>query len=372
MGLVFLQTGVRERSPQPGRLPENWLHMGINPRLKKGAGPPIAEGGPWFHIRQNKHHRWSLDENQIFQYHLGGALHPHIRWWEAMELPRLAVEFVEVAELTMVALVCQDLAENDDVAALMRSVGPTIVMTALLDGPQLTSRWAARYASVLADDPGSAVLTLTSYGMAQRSQPHGHSASPVIALWKDPSRGIREIPLAAGAHGVVLTLCMSRATRRSADGRWPVAGGTVCYDAAIHQVRAARKGSSFPRSRSAPPPPHPLEAEELTILTAWAEAVAEMLAHAPARAAALLAEARPGAPWRATFGLSEPSPQLGQAINSMSREVLAAAAEAGKPSFDTVLRAASEDRPGEPRLDGLVRHVLRAMLEGTPNPATSR
>ena len=74
-------------------------------------------------------------------------------------------------------------------------------MAVLLDGPQLTSRWAARYASVLADDPGSAVLTLTSYGMVQRSRPPGHDPSSVVALWKDPERGTREISLEPGAHG---------------------------------------------------------------------------------------------------------------------------------------------------------------------------
>lgn len=131
----------------------------------------------------------------------------------------------EVAELTMVSLVCEDLAQNDDVAALMRSVGPTIVLTALLDGPQLSSRWAARDASVLADDPGSAVLTLTSMGMARRSRPHGRDASPIIALRKDPRRGIREIPLEAGAHGVVLSVGMSRATPCDPAQRgWPLAG----------------------------------------------------------------------------------------------------------------------------------------------------
>jgi hypothetical protein len=45
------------------------------------------------------------------------------------------------------------------VAELLRDVGPTLVVTILLDGPQLGSRWTARCASVLADDPGSAVLT---------------------------------------------------------------------------------------------------------------------------------------------------------------------------------------------------------------------
>jgi hypothetical protein len=337
--------------------------MGINPRLEKGGAQPGAYGAPWFHIRQNKHHRWSLDRSQILQYHLGGILHPDIRWSEAMDVPRLRVEFIEVAELTMVSLVCEDLAQNDDVATLIRSVGPTLVLTALLDGPQLASRWAARYASVLADDPGSAVLTLTSFGMVQRSRPHGRQPSPIIALWKDPGSGVRGIPLEAGAHGVVLSVCMSRATRRSADGRRPVDKGTSCYEVAVHQLRAASAGSGFTRSRSPGSARYLLEAEELGVLSALAEAVAVILAYAPEGTAALLAESRSGAPWRAALGLSEPSAQLGQAIDLMSREVLATANEDGVPEYEAVLRAANEDRPSEPPLSGLVRQVLRGMLE---------
>ena len=254
-GVVALVAGVRQQSPEPGRAPYNWLHMGFNPRLVKGGSLPTEPSPPWFHIRQRKHHRWSLDEAQIYQYHLGGVLHPHVRWWESMEVPRRSIQFVEVAELTLAALVCEDLAQNDDVAELIRSVGPTIVLTVLLDGPQLDSRWAARYASVLADDPGSAVMTLTSYGMVQRSRPRGREASPVIALWKDPSSGVREIPLEAGAHGVLLTVCTDRATRRSADGRIPVDNGTSCFDVAVHQVRASPTGSRSPRPPAAPGSP---------------------------------------------------------------------------------------------------------------------
>jgi hypothetical protein len=33
---------------------------------------------------------------------------------------------------------------TDDIAQLIRSIGPTIVLNVLLDGPQLTSRWTAR------------------------------------------------------------------------------------------------------------------------------------------------------------------------------------------------------------------------------------
>src|SRR5262249_4773429 len=361
-GVAFLHTGVRQRMSQAGRFPSNWIHSGVNLRLIKGESPPAASG-PWFHLRQNKHHRWSLDERQIYQYHLGGVLHPHIRWWEAMEVPRRAVQFVEVAELTLVSLVCEDLAQNDDIAKLMRSVGPTIVLCGLLDGPQLSSRWAARYASGLADDPGSAVLTLTSYGMVQRSRPVGRDASSVIAMWKDPARGIREIPLEAGAHGVLLTVCMDRTTRHSADGRWPIDNGTHCFDVAVEQVRASSTRSGPPISRSQTTPELLLDVDDLSVLTAWAEGVAEVLSHAPERAALVLEDARPGARWRTTLGVPDPSPRLSEAIDSLSREVQAATAESDPMVFDALLTAAGEDRPGERELDGLARRVLRSMLE---------
>jgi hypothetical protein len=96
------------------------------------------------------------------------------------------LQFVSVCEeITIVSLVCQDLAETDEIADVIRSVGPTVVLAVLLDGPQLASRWAARYASVFADDPGSVVLTLTSFGMAQRRRPSGHH------LLRDPPSGIK-------------------------------------------------------------------------------------------------------------------------------------------------------------------------------------
>lgn len=362
-GVALLNTGVRGHSRAPGRFPGNWLHIGINPILEKGGPPPIGDSESWFHIRQNKHHRWSLDEDQITQYHLGGVLHPHVRWWEAMEVPRLAMQFVELAELTQALLVCEDLAQNDAVAQLIRSVGPTVVICGLLDGPQLTSRWAARYASVLADDPGSAVLTLAPLGMVERSRPHGRDPSRVIALWKDSSTGVREIPLEPGAHGVLLTVTMDRATRRSADGRWPVDNGTSCCNAAVYQVRASSVGSEPCRSRSTTPTEHILEIDELTILTAWAEGVSEAAAYAPERVNAVLADAQEGATWRAAFGLPQPSPRLRDAMESLGRTVRAAAVPPGTPLFDGMLTALSKDPPDEGRLDGLVRHTLLAMLE---------
>ena len=363
-GVVYLQAGVRERSGQPGRLGRNWVHIGVNPRLEKGGALHAETKTAWFHLRQNKHHRWSLDEGQIYQYHLGGALHPSIRWWEAMDVPRRSLQFLQVGEeITIASLVCEDLARNDEVAEIIRSVGPTIVFTILLDGPQLTSRWAARYAGVLADDPGSAVLTLTSYGMVQRSRPPGHDASPVVAMWKDPGRGSREIALEPGAQGVVLTLCGDSATRRSADGRWPVDAGTRYFDAAVHQIHASNTGSGAPTRQSGARTPCVLEADEITILTGWAEGLAEVLAYTPGRALAFLADAYPGAPWRPALGLEEPSRRVGQAIESISRAVMAATPPGRPTTLEAVLAAARADRAGEPALDKLTRRVLLSTLE---------
>jgi len=363
-GVAMLIAGVRQHSPQPGRFPSNWVHIGASPRLEKGVSIPTSSSGRWFHIRQYKHHRWSLDEGQILQYHLGGVLHPHIRWWEAMEVPRRTVHFVEHGdEIVIVSLVCEDLAQIDSVAEVIRSVGPTVVFTPLLDGPQLSSRWAARYASVLADDPGSAVLTLTSYGMVQRSRPQRRDTSPVVALWKDPIGGLREIPLEAGAQGILLTLSSDRGTRRSADGRSPVDNVIEQFDVAVHQVRATNTGSRSLNSQPGPLAPRVLEADELTVLTGWAQALAEALAYAPECVEVLLANAQAGAPWRDEFQLSEPSPQLSQAIQFIRHAVRAVTSPEGMPKLDALQISYGAYPPEEHRLEMLVRRVLLSMCE---------
>jgi hypothetical protein len=177
---------------------------------------------------------------------------------------------------------------------VIRSVGPTVVFTVLLDGPHLASRWAARYASVLADDPGSVVLTLTSFGMVQRSRPPGRETSPIVALLKDAEHGFREIPLEPGAQAVLLTACGSRAIRRTADGRRPVDTGTHYFGAAVHQIRASDAGSNSLSADAGATLPRVLDVDDLTVLTGWAEAVAETLAHAPKRIPALVGRCLPG------------------------------------------------------------------------------
>jgi hypothetical protein len=207
------------------------------------------------------------------------------------------------------------------------------------------------------------VLTLASLGMVERSRPHGSDASRVIALWKDSSTGVREIPLEPGAHGVLLTVTMDRATRRSADGRWPVDNGTSCCNAAVYQVRASSVGSEPTPSRSTTTTAHLLEIEELTILTAWAEGVSEAAAYAPERINAVLADAHADATWRAALGLPQPSPRLRDAMESLGRVVHAAAAPPGTPVFDAMRTALSRDDPDEGRLDGSARRSLLATLE---------
>jgi len=137
-------------------------------------------------VHQSKHHRWFLDRSQIYQYGIGGTLSPTRKWWEYTRVGERSLEFINLDPwLTLATLICEDLAQPEPVTEMIRSVGPNLVIALLQDGPQLTSRWPARYATVLADDPGSSVLTLTGLGMALLSRPPAKPVSRVVALWKE-------------------------------------------------------------------------------------------------------------------------------------------------------------------------------------------
>lgn len=206
--VFYLITGVRSRARD--NLGSNYVHLGVN------WLPPRAA----VVIEQHKHHRWLLDGPQIRQYHLETVLDPAREWWEAINVEPRRVHFLAVSPwLTICPLVCEDLARIDPVAGLVRAVGPSLVVAILLDGPQLASRWPARYASVLADDPGSAVLTLTSIGMATRSWSDTFPPSRVMAMWKDPQSQLKEVFLAPGHRAVLLRLHGRMADTHTADGR---------------------------------------------------------------------------------------------------------------------------------------------------------
>jgi hypothetical protein len=236
---AFLIAGVLRRSTKK-RAPENLVVFDA-----LTVEPP-------FNITQRKHHRWRLDRSQIEMYGLGGTLDPTRDWWEHIALDRREVHFVALNEqLSICCLVCEDLARQDPVAELVRSVGPNLVVALLMDAPQLGVRWPARYATVLADDPGSSVLTVTSAGMVDLTRPP-RSAKPSrsVGLWKDARSDFVELELPQGAMGLLLNLCIEDVEEWTADGRsdrgvtgYPRLGG-------VHVVWPKEPKKSTPKARA--------------------------------------------------------------------------------------------------------------------------
>lgn len=207
LDVLSIVAGVRVPATEK-RLGRNYVHLGV--RIKGG----------WETYQQEKHHRWCIDGPQIRQYHLSRALDPSRQWWEAIDLPPRTVEIIDLGGgATAAPLVCEDLARLDEVSDLLRRVGPTLVIALLLDGPQLPQRWPCRYAAVLADEPGSAVLSLSAFGMVARSRPPGMPPSRVIAMWNDPIVGPHHIELGRGATGVLLAARLQPKLAWTADGR---------------------------------------------------------------------------------------------------------------------------------------------------------
>ena len=141
----------------------------------------------------------------------------------------------------MSVLICEDLARQDPIGEILRAVGPNLVIALLMDGPQLAARWSARYATVLADDPGCSVLTLTSIGMAQLSRPAGKPPSRVVALWKDAITAEPiEVSLPDGADALVLTLSAEYHEEWSADGRSDNESTGYAVLAGVHPIALSR------------------------------------------------------------------------------------------------------------------------------------
>jgi hypothetical protein len=262
-------------------------------------------------------------------------------------------------------VVCEDLARIDEVADLLRVVGPTLVVTILLDGPQLASRWTARYASVLADDPGSAVLTLSSYGMVQRSWREGQSPSSVVALWKDPVVGLQEIELEPGAQGILVTADFDRSIRRSADGRMPVHNTADLHITGIKQVRASTTGpASLAGAADVEEGPH-LQTSELTVLSSWSEAVVEAVVMAPESVEDVLANAAAGgtgSTWRAGLKLEQPAGQLAAALDGMIRIVRSAKVRDEALSLEGLLAALSSPEVANDPSTRLASAVMRPFV----------
>jgi hypothetical protein len=171
------------------------------------------------HWEQSKHHRWRLEAGQIGSY--GLPLDPSMLWWEDIDVSQRHVRFCNFLDgATLAALVCEDLARIDPVQPVIRAVGPNLVIALLMDGPQHEHRWPGRYATVLAEDPGSSVLTLTSAGFVDRHR--GHPDYPrvrAVGLWKDASRRAQQLVLPDDHHAVLLQLGIENLTERTMDRR---------------------------------------------------------------------------------------------------------------------------------------------------------
>ncbi len=200
---------------------------------------------------QLKHHRWCLDRRQVIQYQLGGRVPASRDCWERSYIGPRDIHFVTLTKwLTICTLICEDLARQEPVAEVVRAVGPNLVFALLMDGPQLRNRWSSRYASVLAEDPGSSILSVTSLGMSKRSEPSTDTPGQpdkryTIALWRDAIFGEREISVSSPDHSAcVLSLVCKTDQELTIDGRsdqrlahYPVYAGHFSF-----AVEPAHKG----------------------------------------------------------------------------------------------------------------------------------
>lgn len=180
-----------------------------------------------------KHHRWKLHDQQIEDYRLSHVLNKGMSWWEYLPPTERQLEVVRFRNTqSLMTLICEDLARVDPGQEVVRCIGPDLLVALLMDSAQIASRWPARYATVLAEDPGSSVLTVTSSALVHRSNEErvrkakesGEANCPdlsnSIGLWKDATiwSGV-PITLEKDCEAVVLTISNSHRGQRSLDGR---------------------------------------------------------------------------------------------------------------------------------------------------------
>jgi hypothetical protein len=170
---------------------------------------------------QNKHHRWRLDRGQTERYALDfDNDHKNNQWWEDIDVNERKLPFFGLRkDMSLATLICEDLARTDPAMTAIRAVGPNLVVALLMDGPQLAVRWPGRYATVLAEDPGSAVLSFTCAAMVDRSNWVEAKPARSIGLWRDGGGRMQEIGLPEGALGVMLTLQSKQKHQNTLDNR---------------------------------------------------------------------------------------------------------------------------------------------------------
>ncbi|NUB44665.1 hypothetical protein GEU84_009745 [Fertoebacter nigrum] len=194
---------------------------------------------PLMHITNSrrKHHRWRLDRRQVESYGLGTVLNPMVsHWWETTPIGQRELYFHRFRkDSAFAALICEELARSDVCHDVLRAVGPNLVFALLMDSAQIPGRWSAQYAASLADDPGCAVLSFTSYGLVERANRLRKDGSHSVALWKDDTGNLVQIAMASGEgpRGVLLSLWSQHVVDQTITGK-------------RSNVRAWRYSSHFP------------------------------------------------------------------------------------------------------------------------------
>lgn len=212
----------------------------------------------WYFLSQKKHHQWRLDKNQIIQYGLSNKLSLDRDWVEKIEIDQRRLSVIAPADwLTISPLICEDLARLEPVSEIIRGIGPSLLLALLSDGPQLTTRWSARYASVFADDPGTSVLSITSLGMVKKSKKSEdwfnvslegrnnikvdgvseNNGEKVLGLWKDQISGSKDIKvLNNNSNTFILTVSSSLSEEFTADGRSDHGNSSIIQVQGIKQI----------------------------------------------------------------------------------------------------------------------------------------
>jgi hypothetical protein len=204
---------------EPGNIVMSHIWEGVCCRERGSKTNPLMN--QYREFSQRKHQRWRLEEGQIGLYGLGSQLDPSKTWWENHDINKRELHFFQIAEDTVfTSLICEDLARNDPCHDIIRAIAPNLVFALLMDGPQLATRWPARFAGSLADDPGCTVLTFTSYGLIERSNcQFPESEKHAVGLLRDSAGVTTEIVLPKGKDAVIVSLQSKRAKDKTMDGR---------------------------------------------------------------------------------------------------------------------------------------------------------
>jgi hypothetical protein len=216
--IEILVAGLTTQKTLDGQKAGNFVatYMRHPPAMEKGIKPSWA-----VQMTRAKHHRWSLNHQQLKTYALSNSLAPDRVWWENIDIPPREMLFAEFSSGSILTtLICEDLARIEPCQAALRAVGPNLTLVLLMDSAQIIGRWPSQYAGVLTDDPGTSVLTLTSFGLINRSNLSEGLSSRAIAYWREPYVGAaRVIDLPNGYHAQLVTLRRDYVREVTIDGR---------------------------------------------------------------------------------------------------------------------------------------------------------